>query len=102
MIRFLLRWFLVPVFILSTVGCQPRGVVSTSAGTTASSATIVSQRTYQVQEHLTLVNEGSAPPEKQNLWVALIRDIPPYQKVASVQISPANYKTITDEYGNQY
>jgi len=102
MIRFLLRWFLIPSLILSTVGCQPRGVVSTSAGTTASSATIVSQRTYQVQEHLTLVNEGSAPPEKQNLWVALIRDVPPYQKVASVQISPANYKTITDEYGNQY
>jgi transglutaminase-like putative cysteine protease len=55
-----------------------------------------------VQQRLTLVNEGPGQPEKQNLWVALIRDFPPYQEVLSMEVSPADYELITDEYGNQY
>ena len=35
-----------------------------------------------------LVNEGDGHPAKQNLWVALIHDIPPYQTVSSRSISP--------------
>jgi hypothetical protein len=62
----------------------------------------VSQREYEVHQSLTLINDGPGQPEKQNLWVALIRDFPPYQKVLSRKISPAEYKVITDEYGNQY
>jgi transglutaminase-like putative cysteine protease len=55
-----------------------------------------------VQQRLTVVNEGPGQPEKQNLWVALIRDFPPYQKLVSRKISPAQYQLVTDEYGNQY
>jgi transglutaminase-like putative cysteine protease len=51
---------------------------------------------------MTLFNEGTGQPEKQNIWVALIRDFPPYQEVRSMEISPQDYELITDEYGNQY
>ncbi|HEX6035996.1 MAG TPA: hypothetical protein VFY83_16275, partial [Anaerolineales bacterium] len=64
--------------------------------------TIVSQREYEVRQRLALVNEGPGQPEKQNIWVALIRTFPPYQEVLSIDVSPADYELITDEYGNQY
>ena len=67
-----------------------------------SSAQAVSTRQYSVHQQLSLVNEGDGKPEKQNLWVALIRDILPYQKVLSQKISPNSYTLVTDEYGNQY
>jgi transglutaminase-like putative cysteine protease len=57
---------------------------------------------YEVTETLTLVNEGTGQPSKQNVWMALIRDLPPYQTVRSTEISPDNYELITDEYGNRY
>ncbi|HUI90337.1 MAG TPA: transglutaminase family protein [Anaerolineales bacterium] len=63
---------------------------------------VLSQRQYDVQQQLTLVNQGPGQPEKQNLWVALIRSFPPYQQVQSMDISPRNYTLVTDEYGNQY
>jgi transglutaminase-like putative cysteine protease len=63
---------------------------------------ILGARQYAVHQQLTLVNAGPGQPEKQNLWVAMIRDFPPYQTVQSVQVSPARYVRITDEYGNSY
>jgi len=51
---------------------------------------------------MSLFNEGEKPPEKQNLWVALIHDIAPYQTVNSREISPNKYVLSTDEHGNQY
>jgi transglutaminase-like putative cysteine protease len=48
-----------------------------------------------------LVNEGPGQPSKQNLWVALISDVYPYQTVTKREISPANHHIFTDEYGNQ-
>jgi transglutaminase-like putative cysteine protease len=47
-------------------------------------------------------NYGPGQPDKQNLWVALIRDIPPYQELDYRKISPADYKLVVDEYGNEY
>ena len=64
--------------------------------------TILGQREYLVHQQLTLVNEGSGQPEKQNLWVAMIRDFPPYQQVQSMEVSPKDYKVVVDEYGNHY
>jgi transglutaminase-like putative cysteine protease len=64
--------------------------------------TIQSQRVYAVHQQITLVNKGPGKPEKQNIWVALIRTLPPYQLVQSMQVSPAKYTAVTDEYGNQY
>jgi len=63
--------------------------------------TIQSQRVYAVHQQITLVNKGPGKPEKQNIWVALIRTLPPYQLVQSMQVSPAKYTAVTDEYGNQ-
>jgi transglutaminase-like putative cysteine protease len=57
---------------------------------------------YLVRQQLTVENEGPGRPEKQNLWVALIRDLAPYQTVQSMDISPAAYQPVVDEYGNSY
>jgi transglutaminase-like putative cysteine protease len=64
--------------------------------------TVLDQKEYIVHQQLTLVNDGSGEPEKQNIWVALIREIPPYQEVRSMQVSPKDYELVVDEYGNHY
>jgi transglutaminase-like putative cysteine protease len=95
--------FLVGLLIISALACQPRDDLSTSpVNRESSSAAIGVQREYEVQQSLNLVNEGPGQPEKQNLWVALIRDFPPYQEVLAMDVSPSNYELINDEYGNQY
>jgi transglutaminase-like putative cysteine protease len=64
--------------------------------------TILDKSEYVVHQQLSLVNEGSGQPEKQNIWIALIRDLPPYQEVPSMEISPNDYELVIDEYGNHY
>ena len=64
--------------------------------------TILGQREYIVHQQLMLFNEGPGHPEKQNIWLALIRDFSPYQEVQSMEISPKDYELVVDEYGNQY
>jgi transglutaminase-like putative cysteine protease len=49
-----------------------------------------------------VVNKGPGQPSKQNLWMALIQDMPPYQDVRSMGITPDSYQSITDELGNRY
>lgn len=68
---------------------------------TNSSFTILDNVTYKIQQHLKLVNSGPGSPIKQNLWVALISDDHPYQKVIERKISPGDFRVITDEHGNQ-
>jgi transglutaminase-like putative cysteine protease len=68
----------------------------------APSPVIVQTVEYHVRETLTLVNTGPGRPTKQNLWMAMIRDVSPYQSVRSMQVRPDGYRRITDEYGNQY
>lgn len=58
--------------------------------------------TYAITETLSLVNDGPGAPDKQNLWVALIGDAEPYQRVEAMTISPATYILLDDEYGNRY
>jgi transglutaminase-like putative cysteine protease len=72
------------------------------ATTPGAHVTILDQRQYDVHQQLALVNEGPGQPEKQNIWVALIRDLPPYQRVLSMEISPKDYALVVDEYGNHY
>jgi transglutaminase-like putative cysteine protease len=55
-----------------------------------------------VHQQLTLINQGPGSPQKQDLWVALIRDFPPYQQVKSMQVTPSTYTPLVDELGNQY
>lgn len=89
------------VFVL--IACQP---VNASAPTNqppiSSAVSVVARREYTVEQSLTLNNVGPGAPEKQNLWVALIRDFPPYQEVRSLSVSPDKYTSVTDEYGNRY
>jgi transglutaminase-like putative cysteine protease len=84
-------------------GCQPRVDSSnTTSATPGIYVTVRGQQEYDVHQELTLVNAGPGVPDKQNIWVALIRDFPPYQKVLSRDISPKNYQLVNDEYDNQY
>ena len=83
--------------------CQPaRRDIGPDADGTLPAVSVVGQRTYIVKQRLVLKNSGPGQPEKENLWVALIRDFPPYQEVSSVTISPDDYALVTDEFGNQY
>ena len=94
-------WLILLVFF--PLGCQPRADLLTPAGPTpVSPGTVLGQREYVVHEQLTLANEGAGQPEKQNIWVALIRDFPPYQQVRSMLVSPNGYVSVIDEYGNPY
>jgi transglutaminase-like putative cysteine protease len=91
------------IFTIATLGCQTR--VNTSippAATLGAAITIVGQREYTIHQQLALVNHGPGQPEKQNIWVALIRTLPPYQKVVTMDVSPQKYVSVVDEYGNQY
>ncbi|MFH1184536.1 MAG: transglutaminase domain-containing protein [Chloroflexota bacterium] len=88
---------------LLTFACQPvSDGIKRDEGTTSRAISIIGQREYTVRQRLVLQNAGPGQPEKQNLWVALIRDLPPYQEVKSLSISPDRYTLVTDEYGNQY
>jgi transglutaminase-like putative cysteine protease len=73
-----------------------------AAGGEPSSPPILRSVDYEVREILTLVNRGPGQPSKQNIWLALIRDLPPYQTVRSMEINPDRYQLIVDEYGNRY
>ena len=91
------HWYFVFVFIL--IACSPiskEQVIGTPA------TVVVGTQAYTIRQTIALTNEGEHKPEKQNLWVALIRDVPPYQVVNSREISPAKYTLVTDEYSNQY
>ncbi len=91
------------ILLISSLGCQPQAGSLNSATTTPEApGTVLSQREYDVHQQITLVNEGPGQPEKQNIWVALIRDFAPYQHVLSMQISPKDYELVVDEYGNHY
>jgi transglutaminase-like putative cysteine protease len=80
-------------------GCYPPAPIALTPEPPESSP---AQRQYIVHQKVTLNNQGPGQPQKQNIWVALIRDFSPYQAVLSRQVSPPGYTLITDEYGNQY
>ena len=89
--------------MISLEGCQPRvDSLPPASATSAPRVTILGHREYAVHQLVSLVNEGSGQPEKQNIWVALIRGFPPYQDVPSMEISPNAYQLVVDEYGNHY
>ena len=94
---------LLSVLFISSLGCQPRASsvipVTTTPGTLM---TILDQREYAVHQQLAINNDGPGQPEKHNIWVALIRDLTPYQGVLSMEISPKDYELVVDEYGNHY
>jgi transglutaminase-like putative cysteine protease len=83
--------------------CAPTGMSSpTTSDVSSPAANVVATQRYSVRQSISLTNTGYQKPVKQNFWVALIRDIQPYQEVASITISPEDYILSTDEYGNRY
>jgi transglutaminase-like putative cysteine protease len=78
------------------------GVVGSSPSLYSPTPQVTGTRTYEVIERIVLSNLGPGEPQKQNIWVALIRDFPPYQEVQTTDISPTEYGLVVDEYGNQY
>lgn len=103
MLRFYRSLFWVALLLLFGSACQTLEDETIQVETATSSAVMVlSQREYAVHQRMTLINEGPGQPEKQNIWVALIQDVPPYQHVLSSEITPKGYKFVTDEFGNHY
>src|SRR4030042_1234558 len=95
--------FLLCILLLSLRGCRPVAAPLSHFTTTPGPlTTILGHREYIVHQHVALVNEGTGQPEKQNIWIALIGDFPPYQEVQSMEISPKKYELVVDEYGNHY
>jgi transglutaminase-like putative cysteine protease len=91
------------VLLVSSLGCQAQVDSMVPAATTPGARmTILGRRTYVVHQKLTLVNDGAGQPEKQNIWIALIRDFPPYQDVLAMEVSPNDFQLVVDEYGNHY
>ncbi len=97
------KFFWIAFLVFLTASCQFRESLSSSSTITPSPRiTIIGQKKYEVRQRLNLINDGPGQPEKQNIWVALIHNISPYQEVRSIKISPNNYSMVNDEYGNQY
>lgn len=83
--------------ILTVSACQ-----NSPLGEESLSPMVISSHQYTVNQKLGLFNLGNGDPEKQNLWVALIRDFSPYQQVLSRKIVPDSYQLVIDEFGNEY
>ena len=97
------RMFWIMLLVFSTFSCQNQSDLSILDTTTPTPVVnVVNRREYIVHFRLILENQGPGQPEKQNIWVALVRDMPPYQVVRSLEISPEEYVLVTDEYGNRY
>ena len=97
------RKFIYFFLLIILSGCQlSAGTPIPAKGTEVPRVTILAEHQYMVHQQLVLVNQGPGQPEKQNIWIALIRNFPPYQQAQLLNISPENYSLVTDEYGNQY
>ncbi|MBT3337870.1 MAG: transglutaminase family protein [Anaerolineae bacterium] len=90
------------IFLLIFSAILLNACATTSETESAPASSIASTREYHIQQKITLLNYGEGVPEKQNLWVALIHDVAPYQEVFSRKISPNGYTLFVDEYGNEY
>ena len=93
-----------PTDLLETDSTEPNDSVGGPVNpeqTLYSSFTILDSLEYDVHQQLKLVNHGPGSPSKQNLWVALIQDVYPYQQVIEREITPQTYQLVIDEYGNQ-
>jgi transglutaminase-like putative cysteine protease len=94
---------LISIFMaMTSTTCAQSPESSSSGKTTSAISHLDNTRIYSVGQRLHLINLGPGFPDKQNLWIALIRDVLPYQSAQIKEIYPENYQLVTDEYGNQY
>ncbi len=100
--KVILIWMLdIILVILSLVSCNYTNHPNAQLEKQSEDQVQKPQR-YSIHQNITLKNVGEKTPEQQNLWVALIRDISPYQSVVSRTIYPQQYEIFVDEFGNQY
>jgi transglutaminase-like putative cysteine protease len=97
-----MRKLLIIGLLTLLAACASPAVVVPDADPIPNGVSLGETRRYLVRQHLALSNVGAGQPEKQNLWVALIRDLQPYQQVRRREITPDSYVLLTDEYGNLY
>ncbi|MBN1145747.1 MAG: transglutaminase domain-containing protein [Anaerolineales bacterium] len=115
----IIRWLLLFLWLSFLVACQvitpeptpgPLQQTWTDPGLSTvnepemvnpSAISVIESREYELQERFQIVNHGPGMPSKHNLWIALIGNLPPYQEVMEMSISPQNYQVFSDEYGNQ-
>jgi len=94
---------IISLFLLLFITCQSCNNKPTSPAVSLQPAvTVINQSEYAVSQNLDIINDGPGQPDKQNIWVALVRDLAPYQEVKTMAISPNDYTLVTDEYQNQY
>jgi transglutaminase-like putative cysteine protease len=94
------RWLL--PFLLFLTACTNLTSGTNQADRLQLTDSVSASQRYNIHQKISLSNDGDGQPDRQNLWVALIRDNEPYQTVQSREISPNKYLLVTDEYGNQY
>ncbi len=97
-----MKFFWTILLLIFLTACSSQGYELNSFESLPSPVPSATTRRYSVRQEILLHNQGDSKPEQQNLWVALIRDIEPYQIVTKRNISPKKYQLVTDEYGNQY
>jgi transglutaminase-like putative cysteine protease len=97
-----MRWQGLLLLLIFLSACDDLASGSNLADDIPSTGSAVGSQSYTIHQTITLSNEGNQQPDQQNLWVALIRDVDPYQTVQSRTISPENYVIVNDEYDNQY
>ncbi len=89
-------------YVLVCMACSPIKDQGISSLPVTPSDALSEIRQYHVRQELSFTNAGDRSPTKQTLWVALIRDLPPYQELLSRTINPSEYTLVKDEYKNQY
>jgi transglutaminase-like putative cysteine protease len=88
---------------LSFVSVEPQSLpASVAAGPGGAAFTVLDSVRYAVTERLVVANDGPGAPAKQNLWVALIGSVAPYQEVHAMEIAPSGFRLFADEQGNRY
>jgi transglutaminase-like putative cysteine protease len=84
------------IVLFAAMGCSPTTTPDTPP---PSEPTFV---VYDLVHTIDLENIGSGEASRINIWVALIRSISPYQEVLSMEITPEDYSTLSDNYENDY
>ena len=62
----------------------------------------LTSQVYKVSETIHIHNEGPGEASRMTLWVAMLRDITPYQQVLQVSSEPDYTELKYDEFGNEY
>ncbi len=97
----LLFLLIICLFLLAACRAAPTPVPLADPAPATLSPTAPVAR-YEAVQEIRFVNTGRARPEQQLVWVALLPEDEPGQRILSRSILPAAYDLVIDEYGNHY